>query len=607
MISTIVLAHGDSELLSTTIRQAIRGTHPHWELLVVGKIGDLPTWLDLGHDADRVIWIDLPDVGPVEAVSIGLARARGGIISVLAAGDFHFEDTLHIVAETAERHPRVAGFYGDAMIVDAAGRSVAEFNTQAESRRNGRRHCRFCPAAVFIRRDAIERAGGLDLNLRHWADYDLWLRLERAGATFEQIPRLLAARRTGTQSPPPSDFTTIPTRVSLDELMQVRLDHGGRPLSPSRLAWYGALRATLTGSPAAAFAARIEAAFEHALAAHRRWGDGRPLAWHRRAVLAATLAVRMARGDHRKEFTVRPATPLVVKRFQAMRRKIFRLAHHAPLPLRVPQAYARTPIPDPAPVISLVTPSFNQGCVLEDTLRSVLDQGYPALEYIVQDGGSTDGSVAILERYSSQLTAWESGHDGGQAAAINRGLRRTSGEIMAYLNSDDILLPGTLAYVAGYFQQHPDVDVVYGHRVLIDDGGREIGRWILPSHDDRTIAFADFIPQETMFWRRRAWDTVGAGIDESFRFAMDWDLILRFRDAGLTFRRLPRFLGGFRVWQDQKSVSWWLPFGRRETERLMARTLGDAPTREGVRDAIRWYVYRHWLLDKLYLAGLVRY
>ena len=156
-------------------------------------------------------------------------------------------------------------------------------------------------------------------------------------------------------------------------------------------------------------------------------------------------------------------------------------------------------------MISIVTPSFNQGHVLEATLRSVLDQGYSALQYVVQDGGSTDASVAILERYSARLFAWESARDGGQSAAINRGLRRTTGDIMAYLNSDDILLPGSLAYVADFFARHPDVDVVYGHRVLIDDTGAEVGRWVLPPHDDRVIAFADFIPQETMFWRRRAW------------------------------------------------------------------------------------------------------
>jgi GT2 family glycosyltransferase len=110
-----------------------------------------------------------------------------------------------------------------------------------------------------------------------------------------------------------------------------------------------------------------------------------------------------------------------------------------------------------------------------------------------------------------------------------------------------------------------------------------------------------------MFWRRRAWDAVGGSIDESFRFAMDWDLILRFRAKGLKFRRLPRFLGGFRVWQDQKSLAWWLPVGRRESERLIARSLGTAVTRECVRRELAGYIRRHWVLDKLFIAGLVRY
>ena len=197
---------------------------------------------------------------------------------------------------------------------------------------------------------------------------------------------------------------------------------------------------------------------------------------------------------------------------------------------------------------------------MEETLLSVLGQRYPALENIV-----------------------------------------------AFLNSDDLPLPGSLAYVAECFQSHPEVDLVYGHRVLLGEGSREIGRWVLPPHDDRAIAFADFIPQETMFWRRRAWERVGSRIDESFRFAMDWDLILRFREAGLTFRRLPRFLGAFRVWQDQKSLAWWLPFGRRETERLTARTLGVTPKRERFRRELAASMRWHWVLDKHYVAGLVRF
>jgi hypothetical protein len=100
------------------------------------------------------------------------------------------------------------------------------------------------------------------------------------------------------------------------------------------------------------------------------------------------------------------------------------------------------------------------------------------------------------------------------------------GEIMAYLNSDDILLPGTLAYVARVFAADPAVDIIYGHRICIDEEGMEIGRWLLPKHDREAIKWFNYNPQETMFWRRRVWDALG-GLDETFRFAVDWDFILR--------------------------------------------------------------------------------
>src|SRR6185436_555558 len=137
------------------------------------------------------------------------------------------------------------------------------------------------------------------------------------------------------------------------------------------------------------------------------------------------------------------------------------------------------------PRISIVTPSFRQAHFIERTIRSVLEQGYPNLEYHVQDGGSTDGTVPILERYAPRLSSWASERDSGQSQAINRAFAKTSGDIMAWINSDDVLFPGALAYVADFFNRNPDVDVVYGHRVLIDEEDREIGRWILPPHEDQ--------------------------------------------------------------------------------------------------------------------------
>ena len=271
------------------------------------------------------------------------------------------------------------------------------------------------------------------------------------------------------------------------------------------------------------------------------------------------------------------------------------LHQHAPAPLRMPAMTAQ--VPTPAPKISIVTPSFGQATFIERTLKSVIGQDYPNLEYFVQDGGSQDGTVEILERYAGKLTGWTSLRDNGQSQAINRAFARTNGEIMAWLNSDDILFPGALACVADYFAKHPDIDVIYGHRVLIDEKDREIGRWILPMHEDYVLSWADFVPQETLFWRRGIWEKAGGSIDESFRFAMDWDLLLRFRDAGARFARVPAFLGGFRVHAQQKTTAGISDIGFAEMDRLRNRALGRVPTHFEIRKALARYMLRHTATD----------
>jgi glycosyltransferase involved in cell wall biosynthesis len=283
------------------------------------------------------------------------------------------------------------------------------------------------------------------------------------------------------------------------------------------------------------------------------------------------------------------------------------LRQYPPRPLYLPAHYLRIPLRAPAITFSIVTPSRNQGAFLERTVHSVLGQGYPHLEYIVQDGGSTDGSKEILQRHGDRFKNWASEPDGGQTQAINRGFRHATGEVLAYLNSDDLLLPGTLHYVADFLDRHPEVDVVYGHRVVIDEDDNEIGRWVLPRHDAEVLAWSDFVPQETLFWRRGIWERVGAALDESFQFAMDWDLLLRFRAAGATFARLPRFLGAFRVHPAQKTTAQLDEVGVPEMDRLIRRCHGRlVPPRERQR-RVFGYLCRHGLYYQAYRLGLLRY
>lgn len=260
-------------------------------------------------------------------------------------------------------------------------------------------------------------------------------------------------------------------------------------------------------------------------------------------------------------------------------------------------------IPGGWPKFTLVTPSYQQAPYLEHTLRSVLDQDYPNLEYFVLDGGSKDGSVDIIRNHEPRLAGWDSRPDGGQAAAVREGLSRGTGEIMGWLNSDDVIFPGTLAYVADYFAQHPDVDVVYGHRIVIDRQGYETARWVLPPHDPEFLLWADFIPQECTFWRRRIYEAVG-GMDPTFQFALDWDLFLRFQRAGAKIVRLPYFLGGFRIHPDQKNAVTIRSDGHREMMRIRREALGDLFQRGGLEKRMNWFQTKAVLTTILWRMGL---
>lgn len=258
------------------------------------------------------------------------------------------------------------------------------------------------------------------------------------------------------------------------------------------------------------------------------------------------------------------------------------------------------------PRISIVIPSFNQGCFIEETLLSIIEQKYPNLELIVVDGGSTDNTLTVIKKYEAYIDWWVSEPDAGQVAAINKGLMRTTGDIMAWINSDDLVAPGAFHFVGEYFIKNPLTQVLYGNRVLINEECQEIGRWILPYHSDQVLKYNDFIPQETLYWTRKTWNLVGARLDENFQFAMDWDLLIRFSKKNVKIVHLPEFLGLFRVHKKQKTSSQLLYIGEQEMQKIRKRELGYHPTRKQLilniipfLLAAKYYEIRYRLLKSL--------
>lgn len=217
------------------------------------------------------------------------------------------------------------------------------------------------------------------------------------------------------------------------------------------------------------------------------------------------------------------------------------------------------------PAISIIVPSFNQGRYIEETIQSILQQGIDDLQLIVMDGGSTDETVAVLQKYDAEIDVWRSERDGGQTDAINKGMKFAKGDIIGWINSDDIYTRGALKKVLDVFKRRPDVDVVHGDRLLLDAESHVVG-WVCVA-PFRPHEYGYNVNSETAFWRAQ---TLNEPFNDALRFAMDLDWFSRLYAAGANFYLVPDFLGGFRCHAENKS-STMQNVAYEETEILWAR------------------------------------
>jgi glycosyltransferase involved in cell wall biosynthesis len=261
--------------------------------------------------------------------------------------------------------------------------------------------------------------------------------------------------------------------------------------------------------------------------------------------------------------------------------------------------------PGPLPRITIVTPSFNQAPYLEQTIRSVLDQGYPDLEYIVVDGGSTDGSVDVIRKYQKHLAYWVSEKDRGQTHAINKGFARATGDVRAYINSDDFYHPGALCAVGEYFRANPATDLLHGRCTYVNERGEPTGKEqfgrirTVPEVLDLWSVWwnrRQFVQPE-VFWSRRIAERVGP-FDESLYFVMDYDYWARVILAGGRVVPLDRALSCFRLTPVQKSTH-----AARVADELLGLTRKYlwGPGRGGFTGLRRLQLQGNWVYNALFL------
>jgi glycosyltransferase involved in cell wall biosynthesis len=204
------------------------------------------------------------------------------------------------------------------------------------------------------------------------------------------------------------------------------------------------------------------------------------------------------------------------------------------------------------PKISIVTPSYNQGQYLEQTILSVLGQGYPNLEYIIIDGGSTDNSVEVIKKYEQHLTYWVSEKDNGQSHAINKGFAISKGDILAWLNSDDYYLPNVLGEVASQLQIKKPT-IFFGNCLHLNEvdnlnWGSKVNKW----HKDFDIKLTDYIIQPSSFWNKQAWESVGF-LNEELHYVFDWDWFIRANNQNINFVASNKYLSLYRIHETHKS------------------------------------------------------
>ncbi len=240
------------------------------------------------------------------------------------------------------------------------------------------------------------------------------------------------------------------------------------------------------------------------------------------------------------------------------------------------------------PKLTIVTPSYNQAAYLERTMLSVLNQNYPNLEYFVIDGGSTDGSVAIIEKYAPYLAGWVSERDKGQTDAINKGFRMATGDLVGFQNSDDVFAPGAFLKVAQAWQQSPDADVFFGDMYIIGEEDEIQEEMRVPPFCVECHLYEGMqVFNQSLFVRRSRLDQLGL-LDESLRFVIDYEWVARLGVApGMQFRHVDGFWGGFRRQPDAKSTVMTV-VGDAETQQVQQTYQPQLRSRLGARFWQRW-------------------
>lgn len=525
-ISVIVPCLNQGPFLKQALESVTQQHYPNLQLIVMDG-GSADGSVDVIKSFEKHIdyWQSMPDGGQSSAINEGVRRAAGDLVCWLNSDDLFVGNALWIVRKAASVHPNFGVYIGNGFRLDEKSQTRTPFTSRSLgfSRRALKHGLDYIqqPSTFYLRK-AWEEVDGLDRNLQFGLDWDLLIRIA------DKYPVVLI-----------NEF-----------------------LSCSRE--YETTKAASGG---------LARAFELCNIAHRHTGQQVTVG----ALVYLLETLRRGPLDHQAE----RVRSMMAAAEQEARKDLTNIAGHADgFPVSVdagdvtfvPLVGAGPPMPprideDDLPLISIVTPSFNQAEFLPRTLASVAGQRYPRVEHIVMDGGSTDGSANIIEEFSSQLACWESEADRGPAHAISKGFQRATGEILSWLNSDDMLADGALDLVARTFRDNPEFDVVFGNAlyvdgedkpILMDHGAYKTALYFGKVQPVSTIpaywSYVHAVPQPTVFFRKRILEKAG-NPDEEYTCIFDFELFFRFCMVGKLLK-IERTLAFYRIHEGAKTSEW---------------------------------------------------
>ncbi len=528
-ISVVVPSYNQGRFLRDNLESIFRQEYPRLEVVVMDGGSTDESVAILQSFAPRLkYWQSCPDGGQAAAINEGMGHCTGEIVGWLNSDDFYWGDCLWTVGRACAASPGYGLYVGNGLRYSQEQDRYKPFN---------RRHVALnrialeegldylLQPAVFFSREAWEEAGGLDPSLQYCMDWDVFIRVARARPAV-LINEFLAVSREYAETK-----TSSGQFARTDELLAMIRRHTAQEVTPGGLFYLLEMLLAATSTPALAPARG--ALYEGMKALQASW----------RATVGSADGF-----PEKSDPQDRAYLPFVAGRSPLLAR----WRERGGLDL---------------PSFSVVVPSFNQARFLPETLDSLVGQNYPRLETVVMDGGSTDGTQEVLRRYEGQLDGWVSEADRGPAHAINKGLARTSGEVVAWLASDDVLTEGAIWEAARLFAEDPDLDLVYGNALYIDENSEPFladhgayrtslyyGEMQPPELIPAYWSYVHAVPQPTVFFRRRLLESCGA-LDESYKFIFDFELFHRFARKAKV-KKIERTQAFYRIHASSKTSSW---------------------------------------------------